>query len=112
MFRVFALLLAALPLASADLSLLQFVPADATFVGGFNVGKLKNSPIAQRMLTRAHSQGDDYRKLVEATGFDPERDLREVIFASTTLDGASGMLAATGVFDPRYLKEMRKLFAG
>jgi hypothetical protein len=99
-----ALLAAAFSLAAADPALLRLVPADATFVAGFNADKMKNSPIARRMLTRAKAEGQDYRKLVEDSGFDPERDLREVLFATASVEGSNGLLAATGAFDPARFK--------
>ncbi|MGH9674679.1 MAG: hypothetical protein ACRD44_15985 [Bryobacteraceae bacterium] len=93
--------------AAADPALLQLAPPDAVFVAGFHAEKLKSSSVVQRLLTRARSGTEDFGKLVAAAGFDPERDVREVLIASGPID-ANALIAVRGTFDPSKFSPLPK----
>lgn len=93
---------------AADPALLNLLPSEATMVAGIDVDQGKNSPFGQYLLT--HWRGDDkgFSEFIDLTGFDPRRDLREVVFASLSTSSRTGMFAARGSFDiPKVLSAAR-----
>jgi hypothetical protein len=101
--RLAATILAAAPsLFSADAALLNLIPPDAKIVGGMNVARAVSSPLGQHLLSRMNPDDPNFREFVDATGFDPRRDLREVVFASATeaqIGKDHGVMVARGVFN-------------
>jgi len=87
-------------LPAADSELLSLAPPDAQVVAGVNVEQAKLSPIGQLLLTRTVGKAPDsgLQKLIDATGFDPRRDIREVLVAARP-GTKSGVLLAHGTFD-------------
>lgn len=83
---------------AADPTLVKLLPTDAVAVGGINVEQGKNSPFGQYLLDRIAEDKQPFEKLITTTGFDPRRDLREVVFASTN-GSRGGFFAARGLFD-------------
>jgi hypothetical protein len=63
---------------------------------------VKDSPFGQFVLSRLQPNGEEgLRKLVAATGFDPRRDVSEILLATPAPDThAQGIIAVRGVFDP------------
>jgi hypothetical protein len=84
----------------ADAVLLGLVPADARMVAGLDVDRARNSVFGQKILNEIKEEESGFRKLVDDTGFDPRRDLRYVLMASSGLPGpASATVAVRGTFD-------------
>jgi hypothetical protein len=84
----------------AEFPLLSLIPDEAGSVVGFDVAKVLGSPFGRRILARM--QSDDPRlKLLFKLGFDPARDLRNVVVS--TGGGAIGrsLIAASGSFDSK-----------
>jgi hypothetical protein len=103
LLSLLALSLLALPAFSADPALLKLVPPEATVVGGLNLEQVKASPFGQYLLKQLELDDRDFRELMEATGFDPRRDLKEIVFASDSArrpGHGNGLLVASGQFDP------------
>jgi len=95
-----ATLFAALPLAAVDTAMLQLAMPDAQVLAGADVDKVKVSPFGEAMLARMTAQEKDLAKFIDLTGFDPRRDLREILFASRNTSGKSGgIVIARGTFD-------------
>jgi len=92
--------LAALSGFAADPGLLNLVMPDARLVAGINVDQSKNSPLGQYLLSRMEADDEDFQKFVAMTGFDPRRDLREVLVATRGGSVHGGLAAGRGVFDP------------
>jgi hypothetical protein len=93
-------LLCSLVLTAADVQLLGMVPPEAKVVGGINVALAKNSPLGQLLLARAQNASGDFYTFIQLTGFDPSRDIQEVVFASDgATNGSHGLALARGVFD-------------
>ncbi|MBV8817088.1 MAG: hypothetical protein JO022_01955 [Acidobacteriaceae bacterium] len=86
---------------AADPVLLALVMPDAKAVAGVRVAQAKTSAFGQYVLT--HMQPDDasFTQFMTRTGFDPRRDLTEIVMASNaTADLSSHFLVvARGSFD-------------
>ncbi len=87
---------------AADPGLLRLVMPDAKVIAGLQVNQSKNSVFGQYVLS--HMQMDDLslNKFIQDTGFDPRRDVSEIVIASnwTSTDPQSRWLVlAKGVFD-------------
>lgn len=84
----------------ADAVLLGLVPAGARMVAGIDIDRAKDSALGQKILNEIKEEESGFRKLVEQTGFDPRRDLRSVVMASTGKPGpASALVVVRGTFD-------------
>ncbi len=85
-------------LQGADPALLNLVMPDVTVLAGINVQKAKTSPFGQFVLTQMPA-GSELDQFVTATGFDPRRDVSEVLMASNTGGQKNGLVLARGVFN-------------
>jgi hypothetical protein len=87
-------------LSAADPQLLNLVMPDAKVLAGVNVEQAKGTLFGQYVLNQMQTHDTDMQKLIAMTGFDPRRDVREVLVAS---DGApqskKGLALARGNFD-------------
>jgi len=99
MFTAFAGVLSA---SAADSQLLNMVMPDAKVIAGVNVDSAKKSPFGMFLLTQIQSNNTDLQELIKMTGFDPTRDVDEVLVATpSTVNGkTSGLVLARGTFDP------------
>lgn len=99
--RIFAAasLLSALAgsLPAADPQLLKLVMPDVKVISDVNVAQAKLTPFGQFILTKVETAG--VQQLTAVTGFDPSKDLTEILGASNGAQGA-GLVLATGIFDP------------
>lgn len=110
-----ALLTAAISFA-ADASLLSLIPPGAKTVAGVNVDRTANSPFGQMVIGRMKDNDKFLQKIEENTGFDPRRDLREVLVVATTIHTPpahdiprEGLVIVRGTFDiPRVLEMAQK----
>jgi hypothetical protein len=87
---------------AADQGLLRLVMPDAKVVAGLQVDRTRDSAFGQFVLS--HMQLDDpaFQKFVAGTGFDPRKDVKELIIASNWQVGASGtrwLVLGKGTFD-------------
>jgi hypothetical protein len=65
---------------AADPGLVSLAMPDAQFMAGVNVAQAMLSPLGQFLLTQPGQLAEaGLPKLIETTGFDPRRDLREVL---------------------------------
>jgi len=93
---------------SIDSGLLGLVPAGAKAIGGFDVTNSRNSEFGQYLLTKSQADDPHLQKLMEATGFDPRRDLQSLLFESG--DPRPGghqhsfAILARGTFDERRIE--------
>lgn len=97
-----ALAFAAFGLA-ADQELVNMLPQGARMVAGMNMSQSMNSPFGRYLLSQMKTDDDGLRKFIDLTGFDPRRDLRELVVAnydgSTPAKGQT-LVVARGNFDP------------
>jgi len=97
----FAPILAAFSAMAADTALLNMIMADARFVAGIDIDRAKASPLGKKFMEELDKKDSDIGKMVAATGFDPRRDLREVVMASNDLNSKKGpgLVLMRGAFD-------------
>lgn len=87
-------------LSAADPQLLNLVMPDAKVLAGVNVEQAKGTQFGQFVLNQIQTHDADMQKLIALTGFDPRRDVREVLVASDGAAGSkTGLAAARGNFD-------------
>ncbi|MCU1275133.1 MAG: hypothetical protein JWO48_2564 [Bryobacterales bacterium] len=98
-YPAIALLLFSGLLPAADQQLMNLLMPDAKVLAGVNVDQAKNSPFGQFMLSRLQAGEDGLGKLTGATGFDPRRDLREILMGTVGQPGQKGLVLARGTFD-------------
>jgi hypothetical protein len=103
------ILAAAQAFAQVDQGLLNLVPPGTRILAGIQVTQGKVSPFGQYLLSQAQKQDPNFQKLMDETGFDPRRDLQQVLFATSAPHGTSGahsrpLILARGVFDPQRVK--------
>ena len=88
-----------LPAKAADPQLLNLVMPDATVLAGVNVDQAKTSPFGQYVL--GQMQNAELQQLANATGFDPTRDVHEVLAAIGAVGSKSALALARGSFDAK-----------
>jgi len=87
---------------AADSQLLSLVMPDAKVLAGVNVDQAKASPFGLYVLTQIQSTNSDLQKLITLTGFDPTRDVHEVLAATNATPGSKspvGLVLARGNFN-------------
>jgi hypothetical protein len=84
-------------LPAADPQLLKLVMPDAKAMSDVNVSQVKLTPFGQFALGQLAN--DDIQKLIAQTGFDPSKDLNELLCATNGTPN-TGLALATGIFDP------------
>jgi TonB family protein len=92
-------------LFAADPGLVSLAVPNSTVMAGINVTQVMLSPLGQYLLADA-LQDASLKKLLDRAGFDPRRDIREILFSSMGLAGANpGIVLARGTFDvPKILE--------
>jgi hypothetical protein len=101
---VFSLTLAAATAtAGVTPALLNLVMPDATVVSGMNVDQSMTSPFGQYILSQMQFNDSDFVKFISSTGFDPRKDLHEIVAATSSTGSSSthaGLILGRGVFSP------------
>jgi len=87
-------------LSAADPQLLNLVMPDAKVLAGVNVEQAKGTQFGQYVLNQLQTHDAQMQQLVALTGFDPRRDVRELLVASDGVPGSkTGLALAKGNFD-------------
>jgi hypothetical protein len=68
--------------AAADPGLLRLVMPNAKVVAGLQVTQTKNSLFGQFVLSHMQVEDDTFKKFMAQTGFDPRRDVSEIVMSS------------------------------
>src|ERR1700683_2220495 len=90
----------AVTMFAADAGLLSLAMRAARAMGGINVEQVRLSPFGQYLMARIVEQDVGLQALINATGFDPRRDLREILVVwNSEAGGKSGVMMARGTFD-------------
>ncbi len=99
-FMTLAMAMAAVgTVSAADPQLLNLVMPDAKVLAGVNVDQAKVSPFGLYVLTQIQAQDQRLKQFVAQSGFDPTRDLHELLMASTgSQPHAPGLVLARGTF--------------
>jgi hypothetical protein len=97
--------------ASVDSGLLALVPAGAQIVSGVDFTRSRSSEFGQYLLSRSQAGDTHFQEMIQETGFDPRRDLQDVVFESAGPgDGKQSAFAilARGTFDQERIKSTAK----
>ena len=86
---IVSVLFAASAFAGVDPVLLNLVTPDAKVLTGIQVDQSVTSPFGQYLLSQMQSNDAGFMQFVAATGFDPTRDLKQVLVA--TGDATAGI---------------------
>jgi hypothetical protein len=102
---VAGLVFAASASAAVDAGLLALVPPDSQLVSGVRISQSRVSPFGQFVISQLQTHTGELQDLVAQTGFDPSKDVTEVLMAfnGKPKDG-SGLVMARGNFDPDKIK--------
>jgi hypothetical protein len=85
--------------SAADPQLLKLLMPDARVVSGFDVDRVKAAPFGQFFLSQLPADSG-FDEMVAVTGFDPRRDIHEVVMASQAdVEKKSGLIVVRGNFD-------------
>jgi hypothetical protein len=100
-FACLALLASSGAFAAVDPALMNLVMPDAKVLTGIQVDQSQASPFGRYVLSQMQFNDEGFQRFMNATGFDPRRDLREVLAAGTGQpDEHSGVVLGRGVFQP------------
>jgi hypothetical protein len=92
--------LTAVTMFAADPGLLSLAMPDARAMAGINVEQVRLSPFGQYLMAEIAEREAGLQTMIDTTGFDPRRDLHEILLASPGgAGGKSGLVAARGTFD-------------
>lgn len=95
---------------AADPALVELVMPDAAVVIGINVARIKSSAIGQSIAAQIQPTDTALKQLVELTGFDPLRDLDEILIAVPPgKSQGRGLVLLRGSFDPSRLPALAQL---
>jgi len=83
--------------AGVDPALLKLVMPDAQTITGIQADAVRSSPFGQYVLSQIELD-PGMNQMMQATGFDPRRDVHEVVAAHA--GGQSGLIVGRGVFQP------------
>lgn len=87
---------------AADSSLLSLMMPDAKVIAGVQVDSTKNSPFGRYLLDHFQPSDPGFQEFITQTGFDPRRDVTEVVMASnwqSKSPTSRWLVAAKGSFD-------------
>jgi hypothetical protein len=88
-------------LEAADPQLLNLVMPDAKVLAGVNVDQAKTSPFGQFVIAQIQAQDPHFQQFVAETGFDPTKDLDELLVAANGNEKTAAHLTlARGTFNP------------
>jgi hypothetical protein len=96
------LLLATLTTAlapAADRELLRLAPADTRLLAGVQVDQGKVTPFGRFLLSRMKTDDKEFQNFVTTTGFDPTRDVDELLIATPATAPKSGIALVRGHFN-------------
>ncbi|MBI4908230.1 MAG: hypothetical protein HY820_31680 [Acidobacteria bacterium] len=102
----FAAAFSALSLFAADAGLLRTLPADSAFIAGIRADQVRSSRFGQFLLDQMKTEEKNMNEFITATGFDPRRDLSELVVASSNAKGhGKTLVVARGRFDVARIQE-------
>lgn len=102
LYRLAVLLALPLGAFAADPALLQMVMPDAQVLAGLQVSQAKASPFGQYVLAHLSVNDTQLAELASETGFDPRRDVTEIVLASNWKSNSPDnrwVVLADGTFD-------------
>ena len=99
-------------LANIDSGLLALVPAGARIVGSVDVTRARGSEFGQYLLSKSEADDAHFQEMVTETGFDPRRDLQQIVFETGGPSGSASQnsfaILARGTFDRQKIEVLAK----
>lgn len=96
----FAVAASAITVLAADPAMLRMLPADSAFLAGIRTDQVRTSRFGQFLLDQLKTEEANMNQFISATGFDPRRDLTELVVASANAHGMGAtVVVARGKFD-------------
>jgi hypothetical protein len=87
--------------AAVDSALAALIPADASTVSGVNVAQAKASSFGRFVLSQMNLDDNSVQNFVLETGFDPRRDLNDLMLATTGVgEKTQAVVLGRGTFNP------------
>jgi hypothetical protein len=86
-----------------DATLAALVPPDATMLAGARMDTIRSTPLYKKLLAQKRLEQLD--EFARRTGFDPRRDVRELLIGS---NGKDSIVAARGTFNARGFEGVTK----
>ncbi len=101
---------AQLAVFAAQPSMLQLVMPDAKVLAGADVTQAKASTFGQYVLAHMQPDTTDAKNFIAASGFDPRRDVSELLLASDGVQGPEGhwLILAAGSFAPASIEDVAR----
>ncbi len=98
---VLALVFCQAAVFAADQGLLRMLMPDAKVVSGIQVDASKTSKFGQYVLSHMQLDDESFKKFIADTGFDPRRDVTEILMASNWSGEANArwLVLARGAFN-------------
>ncbi len=99
---ILTVLLVPATLCAADAGLLRLVMPDAKVIAGLQVDRTRDSAFGQFVLSHMQLSDASFQKLIAETGFDPRRDVTELMIASnweSSSPESRWLVLAKGAFD-------------
>jgi hypothetical protein len=107
---VFSLLVLTGAASAADPQLLKLVMPDAKVVSGIDFDRVKATPFGMFFLSQLPAGDAAFNEMLSATGFDPRRDIHEIVMASpANPQTKSGLLLVRGAFDSQRILSAFKM---
>ena len=85
---------------AADPALMSLMMPDARVVAGMQVDQTKNTQFGQFVLSHMQTNDASFQKFILESGFDPRRDVSEIVMASSWQQTSDWLVAARGFFNP------------
>lgn len=89
--------------ASVDTGLLALLPPETKLVFGVDLNRARSSDFGQYMAAKINTTDHDFAQFVSETGFDPRRDIDQLVFAASGSNTSGGesrfAILARGTFD-------------
>ena len=101
--------------AAVDPGLLRLVMPDAKVIAGLQVRETKNSMFGQYVLSHMQVEDAGFKKFIAQTGFDPRRDVTEILMASNweqSTPQSRWLVAARGSFNLAQITAGAKTYGG
>jgi hypothetical protein len=85
---------------AADTSLIGLAPQGSEVLVGFNLKQIRGAGLGQLLMSQAGPSNPDFKAFVDKAGFDPIRDIDEVVIAAPPTTGKPrAFILVRGTFD-------------
>ena len=108
-----SIILSAAAAFGADSALLNLVMPEARMVAGIDVERARDSFLGRKLMEQLDNgkEAGDFAKFVALTGFDPRRDLKEILIATpdANTQNPPALILVRGTFDMSRINRFLKV---